>query len=176
MAEIPYDVIAKSYNALHGREQEQKYKAILNIAKPLLEKTINMLDIGCGTGLASKYFKNIYNQYVGIDNSYEMLALAVTNSNSDKTLFTLASAEELPFKNKAFNFIICVTAMHNFANPRKALKEMLRVATSNAIIAITILKKSGKAKQLLNLCKKELKIIKMLEQEKDFIIIARKNQ
>lgn len=150
-----YDIISKGYDELHKEEQLNKLKIIKKIIKIIPP----LLDIGCGPGYSLKFF-NVKPSY-GIDSSKEMVKLA-KNKN-----VILGKAECLPFPNKTFNTIISVTAIHNFDNIEKALKEMKRVSKNNNI-AITVLKKSSKFNKIKSLIKKYF-YVKELEIEKDII-------
>jgi len=150
-----YKYISKSYNELHKEEQIKK----LNIIKKNLKIIPPLLDVGCGTGISTNFFKV---KSIGIDNCKEMIK-GVKN-------LQYAEAEKLPFKDNTFNTVISVTAFHNFKNMEKALKEILRVSKNNNI-CITYLKRSKKLPQFKNLIKKYMKF-KEIEEEKDIIILS----
>lgn len=168
-----YEFIAHSYNGLYGEEQLEKLNKIKEILNLLNIKNALLLDVGAGTGLDFNVFKDISN-YVGIDNCYEMVCQAV--EQNPNTCFFLADAEDLPFKDNLFDVVVCVSAIHNFISPAKALQEMIRVSKHKSIIIITILKRSKQFKKLLDLCKSILnpKIFKhtIMESSKDIIFIA----
>ncbi|MCD4759390.1 class I SAM-dependent methyltransferase [archaeon] len=148
-----YDKIAPGYNELHKKEQLEKINKIL---KTLTKKEINskILDVGCGTALYSNFFKN----YTGIDPSKGMLEQTKAN-------VIQGNAEKLPFKDNSFDMIISISAIHNFKDYKKAIKEMKRVAKNKIII--TLLKKSKKFKEI----KEYLKDFKQIDQEVDLILI-----
>lgn len=126
-----YDSIADGYDELHGSEQLRKFN--------LVKKYINgkILDVGCGTGIVWKTDMGLNTWDVtGIDPSKELLKKA----KHIKTI--LGSGEFLPFPVKSFDTVTCFTAIHNFVDPVKGLKEMMRV--SCGVIIVSILKKSSK--------------------------------
>ena len=152
-----YKHIASSYNELHKQEQLAKLKIIkkhLRIIPPLL-------DVGCGTGISTNFFKV---KSIGIDNCEEMLKQGKNN-------LIKANAEKLPFKNNSFNTIISVTAFHNFKNMEKALKEIIRVSKNNNI-CITFLKRSKKLAQFKKILNKYFQY-KEIEQDKDIIFLIK---
>ena len=151
-----YDEIAKSYNELHKEEQLKKIHIILK--KLHIKDKEKVLDIGCGTAFYSDLFKD----YTGIDSSKKMLSQSNANVIYGK-------AEKLPFKDKSFNIVLSVTAIHNFNNPEKAIQEIKRVCKNK--IAITLLKKSNEFNYLKNLIKKNFKG-KKFNSEKDIIFIG----
>jgi len=146
-----YSSISKGYNKFHKEEQLKKVKIILRYIK----KTDKVLDVGCGTAFYRKYIKN----YTGIDNSPGMLPKDCI----------LADAEKLPFKDKSFDIVISITALHNVKNPEKAIKEIKRVTKGK--IAISILKRSKKFKKIKTILNKYFKNLKEIEEEKDIIFI-----
>lgn len=156
-----YDSIAKGYNELHGKEQREKVWVLAKLIRPRPQH--RLLDIGCGTGLSMEPYKC---RKIGIDPSKGLLK---QNPYPSK----LASAESLPFKTNKFDYITCVTAIHNFKDIKKALDEIRRVAKPDAKMIITILKKSPKAKKIESLLKKRFKIIKKINQKVDHIFLLK---
>ena len=158
---MDYNSIANSYNELYKEEQLKKLEIIKDYLK--VKKNANLLDVGCGTGVSTNFFKcNTF----GIDPSKELLKLGKGNLIQGK-------AEALPFKEKSFDIILAITSIHNFSDPKKALKEMKRVAKPKAQIVITLLKKSLKYFKLKELLKNELNILNEIDEEKDTIFICK---
>lgn len=153
-----YDTISKSYNELHQEEQLNKLSIIKNNLK--INKNTRVLDIGCGTGISSEFDCFV----VGIDPSIELLK----QNNKDKKL--LGIAEALPFKDSSFSYVISITAIHNFKNIRKSLNEMKRVGKDKFVFSI--LRKSKKCDIIKKLIKKNFKIEKMIDEEKDSIFFC----
>ena len=145
-----YNKISKSYNELYGQEQENKLRVIKNNIK-LKGLT---LDIGSGTGISKKFFSTI-----GIDPSFDLL----------KKGDICGKAEYLPFKNKSFDNVICVTSIHHF-NLEKAIKEMKRVCKGK--IVITIMRKSKNFENIRKKLHKEFNL-KEIDEEKDLILISK---
>lgn len=145
-----YNRISKSYDELYGKEQENKLRVIRNNIK-LKGLT---LDIGSGSGISKKFFNTI-----GIDSSFNLL----------KKGDICGKAEYLPFKNKGFDNVICLTSIHHF-NLKKSIKEMKRVCKSK--IVITIMKKSKNFENIRKKLHKEFKL-KEIDEEKDLILISK---
>jgi len=148
-----YSKIAKSYNELHEEEQIKKLKIIKQKAK--LKGKI--LDLGSGTGLAKKFFKNI----VCVDPAKNML------NKRD----ICAKAEKLPFKDKSFDSVLCVTAIHHF-NLKKAIPEIKRVSREDCRYAISILKKAKNFNKIKKTLHDNFEL-KEIEEEKDMILISK---
>ena len=150
-----YDYISKGYSGLYEEEQLKKLKIMkANV------KTNSILDIGCGSGFSGKIFSC---KIIGLDLSFNLLKQA-------KFSKVLAAAENLPFKDKSFEGIICVTAIHNFKNYKKALLEIKRIMRKSG--AISVLKRSKKFSKIVRDIKKMFKIVNEIDEEKDRILIV----
>ena len=149
-----YNTISSSYDELHGEEQIKK----LSLIKPFLDSK-SILDIGCGTGIASPHGS------VGIDPSEELLKL---NPNYPEECI-LGSVERLPFQDKSFDIITCLTAIHHF-DLNLALEEMKRVAKKKVIISV--LRKSNKFEEIVDAIKESFKVTNYILEEKDVIMVC----
>ena len=155
-----YSTISKSYNELYKEEQLKKVKLILeniNIPREYL-----LLDVGCGTGVSLQKFQC---NKIGIDLEIELLKQA-------QKPVICAIAEALPFKDKSFDIITSITAIHNFKDFIKGLMEIKRIGKDNFILSV--LKKANKKDEIIKTIKKLFQIKKELIEEKDEIFIARK--
>ena len=156
-----YNEIALSYNGLHGEEQIKKAEIIL---KELLKKKDKglLLDIGGGTGISTEIFLDNFDCII-VDPSEKLLEIG-----SPKIEKILASAEELPFGNEKFDVIISITSLHH-TELSKAIEEIKRVSKSDALIAISFLKKSEKLQEFREVFKKNFPNSREIEEEKDII-------
>ncbi len=157
-----YDEIAKGYEELHKEEQLKKIKLIKKILK--IKPTDKLLDVGCGTGLTTIPWNC---KRYGIDPSKKLLERA---KQKNKVIYRLSSAENIPFKNNSFNIVISITAIQNFTNIEKGLKEIKRVGKDRFIL--TFLKKSSKRNKIIKLIEKHFKIREVIEEKKDLIYIV----
>lgn len=152
-----YDVTAKSYNELHGEEQLKKLRIISRYISP--KKNETLLDVGCGTGISTKFWKC---KAIGIDPAKELVKICGKRCRVGK-------AEKLPFKDKSFDYVISITAIQNFENIEKGLKEMKRVAKGPVVL--TVLKRSSKIDDIKRMIRHNFKILRQIEEEKDLIFI-----
>jgi ubiquinone/menaquinone biosynthesis C-methylase UbiE len=161
-----YDILAKGYNELHRREQLSK----LHLIQENLEINENdmMLDVGCGIGLSAEVFPC---RIIGIEPSVGMINEAKKIRKNMNLV--LGRAEFLPFKDHVFDCVICVTAVHNFQDSKKALEEMKRVNKGKG--AITILNKAKHATKLQSLVEEIFEIKKGVKEDKDTISIFNSN-
>ena len=163
-----YNGIANGYDELYRNEQLLKLKFIENkihsisILKEFYNPKYKMLDVGCGTGVSTSYFK--FEESYGVDPSKELVKVAI--KNYPKINFLIAPAEFIPFKDNNFDLIISLTAIQNFSDIEKGLLEIKRL--SNKYV-LTFLKKSPKRELIESLIEKHFHIIKKFEEDKDMI-------
>jgi len=128
-ARMPYyDETARNYNELHGEEQKRKARLIIQHRE--MKEEESLLDVGCGTCIATELFPC---RTTGIDPSEKLLEQCRIDTVKGKT-------ESLPFRDESFDIVVSLTAVHNFDNVRKGLEEMRRVARSDIIF---FLRKQG---------------------------------
>ena len=81
-------------------------------------KTGRLLEVGCGVGYflaqAEKYFETY-----GIDIS--PIAIQYAKKNTTKSILTVGSATNLPFKNDFFNIVVALDVLEHIHNPLSAL-------------------------------------------------------
>jgi len=186
-----YRTIAQGYDELYAEEQRIK----LNIIKENLDVKNNdlLLDVGCGTGLSSDFKCEV----IGIDPSIELLQqnnnenprfsslkLKILNNKkqsiiknfNNKTINEnnkiLAIAENIPFKDNAFDKVISVTSMHNFDDIAVGIKEIKRVGKNDFVFSI--LKKSAVYKLMEKEIKENFNVNKIIDDKKDSIFICHK--
>ncbi|MBN1386657.1 methyltransferase domain-containing protein [Candidatus Woesearchaeota archaeon] len=152
-----YDKIANGYDELHREEQEKKMQIIQDLIKP--KKHESLLDIGCGTGISMEPWDC---KKIGIDPSEELL-----KQNPFET--KKAEAESLPFEDSSFDYVTCVSSIHNFRDIDKAIEEIKRVAKDKIII--TILRKSPKFDKIRDLIQANFDTIKIVLEEKDVLFL-----
>jgi ubiquinone/menaquinone biosynthesis C-methylase UbiE len=92
-----------------------------------------ILDIGCGTGLASVPLIESGYDVTGLDPSERMLAIA--HERLPQAKWVRGNAEKLPFGDASFDVALGAQALHH-ADVPKAIAEMKRVLRPHGIIAI----------------------------------------
>ena len=99
----------------------------------------------------------------GIDPSTELLKQCPFTT-------VLGNAENLPFPDKSFDVTICVSAVHNFDDPKKGLQEIARVTRRQ--VAISVLKKSKNAAAIERMIREVFDVTDVIDQRNDKILIA----
>jgi len=101
-----------------------------------LNKEGYLLDVACGTAENSLLFKdNSQIKYIGVDIGEAGLKMA-KDYESKNVKFIKADVENLPFKNNAFENVICTYSLEHFTNPKKAIDEMIKVLKKNGYLII----------------------------------------
>lgn len=166
-----YNEISQGYEELYKKEQIKKLNFIKILLKRLnikIKESDRLLDVGCGTGLTTQFWQS--KNKIGIDPARKLIEKA---KNKDKeSNYIIASAENIPFKDDSFDIVVSITAIQNFQDVEKGLKEIKRVA--KFLIILSFLKNSNKKIKILNLIKNLFKIKEITEEDKDFIIICNK--
>ncbi len=130
--EAMWDSRARTYDRTFGflRGNRRKLVALLDLGNNPV-----MLDIACGTGWAlcdAADRANGHGEFYGIDLSEKMIEQAAVNlANYRNVHLGKANAEELPFNNDFFDYIICSNAFHHFSDPDRVVKEACRVLNSH---------------------------------------------
>lgn len=154
-----YKQLSNAYDELHGEEQLRKLGIIK--AELGLKPEDTVLDVGCGTGLSSVLGCRI----TGIDCCKEMVEKSASRITAVK-----AFAEKLPFPDKSFDAVICVTAAHNFSDINAAVKEMNRVARRHA--AISVMRKSSMLKPIEEAINDNFSVDKVINDRTDKIYVC----
>ena len=95
-----------------------------------------MLEVGCGTAFVSLYFTKRGFTAHCLDSNQEILNTAEENFKNEKTRgkFVLGDAERLPFENNEFDVVTSYGLLEHFANPKKAISEMVRVTKKGGLV------------------------------------------
>lgn len=133
----------------------KKY-VIVNFLKEIATKlrgcdAETVLDIGSGEGIASNVIrKNVIVNMDMLDVSINDLKIAKKFVKSNKICGSICN---LPFRNNAYDTILCMEVLEHLDEPAEALKEIKRVSCSYAIISVpnTLIFRIGNLLSLKNL-------------------------
>jgi len=158
-----YNEISSGYNRLYKDEQVHKLQTIWQIgnAMQLFENIKTILDVGCGTGISSDFFTEKGFNVTGIDPAEKLLE---QNTAHISTLCQ-AYAENIPFKDNAFDVVISVTAIQNFTDIQKGLDEIKRVGKHAFVL--TFLKGVQKREFIDDAIVRTFDVTRILRDDKD---------
>jgi ubiquinone/menaquinone biosynthesis C-methylase UbiE len=126
-----------------GDEMESHHSDITEQTLALMDiqPSDRILDLGCGTGWASRRMARIATagEVVGLDVADEMLRRAEQLSSAFRNVrYAWGSAENIPEADNAFNKVLSVESFYYYADQGKALGELLRVMAPGAKLFILI--------------------------------------
>lgn len=100
-------------------------KGLLGELLPRLTCNLNLLDIGCGTGVYTKFLENWgFNSITGADFSFQMLRRAKAKGLSR---LILCDAEHLPVQSESVDLVSSFALLEHTPRPTIVVSEMLRV-------------------------------------------------
>lgn len=138
----PFDKLAGVYNCvIRFFANPRKYSELIrDLAK--VKPTYVVLDVGGGTGLVAQYLCEDVEELTVLDPSSKMLS----KIKSDKIKKVIGSAQDIKFKDCAFDIVYCVDSFHHFTNGsdpknwnktiKQCIKELLRVLKINGKLII----------------------------------------
>lgn len=159
-----YNKIAPGYEELYKKEQLKKLNLIAKHIKPNPEQ--KLLDVGCGSGISTRFWKC---KRTGIDTSQELIKIA--RQKDAEGDYLIASAEKIPFPDDLFDIVTSVTAVHNFRDIERGLREIKRVAKEKVVLSV--FKESAKVNEIRTLIRKLFSIDAEFEEDKDIIFIGK---
>ena len=122
-----YKRTADAYDAMHIAPNDEHMLALGIVAAHIerIEAT-SVLDTGCGTGRAMRYFRARFPDIIvrGNDPSPELYEA----SGLPAELFDCVGSDELPYDDGQFDVVVECGVLHHVANPERIVGEMLRVA------------------------------------------------
>jgi SAM-dependent methyltransferase len=89
-----------------------------------------VLDVACGAAHAAEPEAEQVRQVVGIDLTPALLEIGaqrLREQGVSNVLLQEAHAESLPFVDGSFDIVYCRSSLHHFADPGRAVDEMVRV-------------------------------------------------
>ncbi|MGK0360616.1 MAG: malonyl-CoA O-methyltransferase [Bradymonadia bacterium] len=121
-----YDRFAAQYDATFEAQQRPKIEGLL-AAVGAHEGP--RLDAGCGTCLAARITGL---PFIGLDASGGMLRKGAGQR-------VQGDLYRLPFADRQFGLVLCVTALIDFADPTPAIDELWRVLRPGGVLAVSVL-------------------------------------
>ncbi|MBU0660548.1 class I SAM-dependent methyltransferase [Patescibacteria group bacterium] len=111
---------------------------IMKLIFEAIEKQNNVnpliLDLACGTGIATRQIAKKMGTVIGCDIDEEMIHAAVSYKTANAS-YVVGSSERLPFRDNTFDIITIFTAFHWFST-KKAMKEIKRVLKEKGSLCI----------------------------------------
>lgn len=138
-------VIASWYARNTGRDR-RRFERISRTVRQRVSPGDRILEVAPGPGyLAIEIAKTGFYSVTGLDISRSFVRIARENAEHENVSvdFRHGSAAQMPFPAASFDFVICVAAFKNFADPVGALNEIHRVLKPDAHALIQDLRKDA---------------------------------
>ncbi len=118
-----------------------QYTQELTIESLDLDRDSRILDVGCGTGYATRRLASLapLGRACGIDISAAMIEAAqqaVPPGTPGQIEFRQASSADLPYADETFTHVICTNSFHHYPEPMGVLGEFQRVLRPKGQLAI----------------------------------------
>lgn len=126
-----YDVFPVSQSE---EAEKSAYRSVLS--KFYNGNSLEILDVGTGTGFMALMLAEMGHNITGMDSSEGMLEKArrKVNGNGQRVSFQIGDAENLPFEDASFDSIVSRYLLWTLPDPWKALKEWHRVVRPGGTI------------------------------------------
>lgn len=135
--ELFYDSISDVWSSKINNAETNKRLSII-FEKLLSRKDLKgkkFLEVGCGLGYFSNSANKLGAKVTGVDIGPSLVK--INKKLTPKGQFRVASASNLPFKDRSFDVLLSTEVIEHVDNQQKALKEMIRVLKKGGILVIT---------------------------------------
>lgn len=124
-----YTETASLYDDMHVRENDEHFVALKHVISIMeMMGSSSILDVGCGTGRAIKYFLEKGIKARAIEPVPEMISQAIKKNEIPGELITQGVGESLPFNDFSFDAVCEFGVLHHVKKPNNIVREMMRVA------------------------------------------------
>ncbi len=138
-----FDSVAERWDELReGYFGEEVSEAVLEEAE--LERSLNVLDVGTGTGFLAIKAALKVRRACGVDRSLKMLSRAKEKAEEkDIGNLTLAVGDflRLPFREGSAHRVLANMVLHHSPEPEAAISEMARLLTPGGVLVLSDLTK-----------------------------------
>lgn len=109
-------------------------RTVIKTIQPL--KPLSILDVGCGEGFTLDRLQkeNIGKTLEGID--YVDEAIQIGRKVHPKLVLKKGNVYDLQYKSNTFDIILCTEVLEHLDDPKKALKELLRVSKKYVLLTV----------------------------------------
>lgn len=116
---------------------------VVELLHPILKQGMQVLDVGCGTGVMAPFVLSREAHYQGVDLSANMIAEARkqrfdTGTVAGSAAFTVADVEQMPLPDAHYDVLMALGLLEYFANPQRVVDEISRVVKPGGSIIISV--------------------------------------
>lgn len=122
------------YGGRKGRRVDRAERALVDWLLARLPGTERVLEVGCGTGHFSRFLMSRSLHVVGLDRSPSMLTML--RQGDPRIPGVQADAHRLPFRDRAVDAALFVTALEFLEDPKRVLVEAVRVSRRGLMLLV----------------------------------------
>ena len=119
------------FNSMHNHSaRTNKARTMVAVLRDYLQsdlKTLNLLDIGCSTGIISYYLSRHFGSVVGIDIDRPAVTYASATFQKDNLSFSQSDSLNISQPNDLFDVVICAQVYEHVPDANQMMKEIYRV-------------------------------------------------
>lgn len=116
-----------------------------------LDQDMVVLDVACGAAHAADPVAPCVREIVGIDLTQALLRVGAQRLREQgiaNVLLQEGDAEALPFVDESFDLVYCRSSLHHFADPYRAVGEMVRVCRRGGrLVLVDLVAPSGEVRE-----------------------------
>lgn len=132
-----HDQEAILYDKQVQRYGDYAHDALFGMSFEYVNNGDRMLDLGIGTGLASRSFAKMGVDVYGCDGSEEMLKICKSKRFTKDLKVVDFQDIPLPYSNSSFDHVICCGVLHFFDDLGDILNEVMRIIKAGGIFSFS---------------------------------------
>ena len=123
----------------HIRENP-RHMTIKNDLKNIINKNMKVLDLGCGTGITTKYIAELGAKVTGVDISLTLIEFAKENSNHENIEYLVHDITDFNLSKKTFDAICLIDIIEHIPIEKipKLIENIKKYSHKNTIIYLNI--------------------------------------
>ena len=90
----------------------------------IIKKDMNVLDLGCGTGITTHYIAELGAEVIGVDLSPKLIEFAKVNSAYENAEYMVSDITNVDFGKKTFDVICLIDVMEHI--PREKILDLIK--------------------------------------------------
>ncbi len=95
-----------------------------------------LLDAGCGEGITLKSLEKALAAWTMYGLDVDPESITVARKVVPQARLQLGSVYQLPFPDQSFDLVLCTEVLEHLEHPRRALRELCRVARRDVILSV----------------------------------------